>query len=73
MLVESAAKVHSDVKEANPAIPWAVLWGLHCRLRQTLDEIDAIVAWSSLREDFPKILDALGSITYPGNSTAVTA
>ncbi len=73
VLVESAAKVHSDVKEANPAIPWAALWGLHCRLQQTADEIDAIVAWSSLREDFPKILDALSSITFPGSGTEATA
>ena len=73
VLVESAAKVHSDVKEANPAIPWAALWGLHCRLQQTADEIDAIVAWSSLREDFPKILDALSSITFPDSGTEATA
>lgn len=73
VLVESAAKVHSDVKEANPAISWAALWGLHCRLRQTLDEIDAIVAWSSLCEDFPKILDALSSITFPDSGTEATA
>ncbi len=73
VLVESAAKIHSDVKEANPGIPWAILSGLRYRLLQTADEIDASIAWTTLREDFPKILDALGAVTYPGSGTEATA
>ena len=73
VLVESAAKIHSDVKEANPGIPWAILSRLRYRLLQTADEIDASIAWTTLREDFPKILDALGAVTYPGSGTEATA
>ncbi|EFU80289.1 helix-turn-helix domain-containing protein [Mobiluncus curtisii] len=73
LLVESAAKIHSDVKEVNPEIPWAILCELRYRLMQTVDELDASIAWTTLHQDFPKILDALSSITYPGSGTEGTA
>ena len=65
VLVESAEKIHSEVKEANPQIPWAALHGLRQRLVQSADQIGPNVSWYSLHQVFPQLRDALNAITIP--------
>nr|WP_282921267.1 helix-turn-helix domain-containing protein [Mobiluncus sp. Marseille-Q7826] len=73
VLVESAEKIHSEVKEANPQIPWAALHGLRQRLVQGADQIGPNVSWYSLHQVFPQLRDALSSITFPDSGTEATA
>lgn len=71
VLVESAEKIHSEVKEANPQIPWAALHGLRQRLVQSADQIGPNVSWYSLHQVFPQLRDALNAITIPASLSEV--
>lgn len=71
VLVESAEKIHSEVKEANPQIPWAALHGLRQRLVQSADQIGPNVSWYSLHQVFPQLRNALNAITIPASLSEV--
>lgn len=71
VLVESAEKIHSEVKEANPQIPWAALHGLRQRLVQSADQIGPNVSWYSLHQVFPQLRDALNAISIPASLSEV--
>ncbi len=71
VLVESAEKIHSEVKEANPQIPWAALHGLRQRLVQSADQIGPNVSWNSLHQVFPQLRNALNAISIPASLSEV--
>lgn len=71
VLVESAEKIHSEVKEANPQIPWAALHGLRQRLVQSADQIGPNVSWYSLHQVFPQLRNALNAISIPASLSKV--
>lgn len=71
VLVESAEKIHSEVKEANPQIPWAALHGLRQRLVQSADQIGPNVSWYSLHQVFPQLRNALNAISIPASLSEV--
>ncbi|MDP9800938.1 uncharacterized protein with HEPN domain [Arcanobacterium wilhelmae] len=54
-VVEASQRLHSDVKEAHPEVPWSIIRQMRNKIVHFYDEIDDQVVWETLASDFPDL------------------
>ena len=59
---EAARRVSNETRAAYPALPWRQMIGMRNQVSHMYDGVDLNVVWSTIREDFPKLLEALVDI-----------
>jgi len=62
---EAARRVSSELKEANPEIPWRLIVDQRNVLIQAYDEIEAERIWALAQQDLPRLLEQLKQLTPP--------
>ena len=59
---EAASHVSDDFQSKYPDIPWSRIVGLRNRLIHGYDAVDMDILWNVLKEDVPKLIEALEAI-----------
>ena len=59
---EAARRVSEETRAKHPALPWRQMIGMRNQVIPMYDGVDLSVVRSTVREDLPKLLEALGEI-----------
>ena len=62
LIGEAATHIPTEVKEANPAIPWRLIIATRNRLIHAYLGIDNDTLWSIIQDDVPALLEALNRL-----------
>lgn len=62
LLGEAASKVPSDVRDAQPSVPWRLIIATRNRLIHGYLGIDDDIIWSIIERDIPAVLNELYAI-----------
>ncbi|MDD7384169.1 MAG: DUF86 domain-containing protein [Actinomycetaceae bacterium] len=61
-VVEASQKLHSDVKERHPEIPWALVRQMSNKVIHLYEDIDDGIVWETLSGDFPVLESQIAAI-----------
>ena len=56
---EAATRVSPEGRAATPTIPWSLIIGMRHRLVHDYDRVSLTVAWETVRNDLPRLIEAL--------------
>lgn len=59
---EAARRVSETTRAANPTLPWRQMIGMRNQVIHMYDGVDVEVVWATVREDLPRLLEALAKI-----------
>jgi len=62
---EAASKISGDFRDAHPELPWPDIVGMRHRLVHGYFEINPSRVWQTVREDLPKLVEALENLVPP--------
>ena len=56
---ELANKVSPEFQDANPSIPWRMVYGLRNRIVHNYEGVNLVLIWDIVCEDLPELLNQL--------------
>ena len=59
---QAARNVSDEVRAANPDVPWRQMIGMRKVVVHDYADVDMILVWKTVREDFPGLVDRLKAI-----------
>ena len=62
---EAAARVSSELRDAQPGIPWRAVIGMRNRLIHGYDEVRVEQVWAVLQHHLPHLIDGLRPLVPP--------
>jgi uncharacterized protein with HEPN domain len=65
---EAAGRVSEETKGAFPNLPWSEMVGMRNFMIHDYNEVDMVIVWETVKNDFPPLISAFESILPPENA-----